>query len=294
MAPAVGRVTVVGCGLIGGSIVKALRERTRANVAAIDSAPVLHLAEAWLDDFAVAGSTRARELVAGADVTVLALPVGSIVANLPWVLESLGAEGVATDTGSVKRSVMKAARAHERGERFVGGHPMTGREVSGFEVSTPVLFEGSRWFLVHDAPAGPSAQRVTDLVRAVGAVPVSVDADVHDRTMAYASHAPQLIASALVAIAGRAGVLADAGPGFRDLTRIAGGPTGVWRDVFAANSGEIATALAEILGPLAAVQDKLALGDEPGLDLAMSLLDEARRAIDHASSGPVPNGKEHG
>jgi prephenate dehydrogenase len=292
-APVSGRVTVIGCGLIGGSIVKALRDRTSAWIAAVDSEPVLRLADPWLDGGAVPGSDLAREIVGAADITVLALPVGAIVASLPWVLESLGTHGLATDTGSVKRPIVGAARSHEKGERFVGGHPMTGRELGGFEASTPTLFDGARWFLVRDARGGPAAQPVADLVRSVGAIPVSVEADAHDRAMAYASHAPQLIASALVAAAGRAGVLGDAGPGFRDLTRIAGGPTGVWRDIFAANRSDVAAALADILRPLVAAQGDLASGGEPGLDFAMSLLDEARQAIDRASLPSGLTGKEH-
>jgi prephenate dehydrogenase len=292
LAPGFERVTVIGCGLIGGSIVKALRDRAKVMIAAVDSESVLRLAGAWLDDGAEAGSGRARELVAGADITVLALPVGSIVAQLPWVLESLGARGIATDTGSVKRSIVLAARAHAKGRRFVGGHPMTGREVSGFEASTPALFEGSHWFLVDDGPDSSAVQLAKDLVRSVGAVPVSVGADEHDRTMAYASHAPQLIASALAAVAGKAGVLGNVGPGFRDMTRIAGGPTAVWRDIFIANRHEIAAALADVLQPLVAAQAKLASGDERGLEVVMSLLDEARQAIGQANPSPALNGKE--
>jgi prephenate dehydrogenase len=286
------RVTVVGCGLIGGSVVKALRARTKAAIAAIDHEPVVRLASAWLDESAQPGTGRARDLVANADVTVLALPVGVIVAQLPWVLESLGARGVATDTGSVKRPIVDAAMAHERRDRFVGGHPMTGRAVGGFAASDSAMFDGARWYLVTGAASPGAEGRVADLVRAIGAVPVAVGAAEHDRTMAYASHAPQIIASALAAVAARAGVLGDVGPGFRDMTRIAGGPAAVWRDIFAANRAEVAAALADILQPLAAAQGKLASGGGAGLDLAMSLLDEARQAIGHDSYATALGEKE--
>jgi prephenate dehydrogenase len=291
--PLFGRVTVVGCGLIGGSIVKALRERTQAAIAAVDSEPVLRMARAWLDDGAPAGTVRAQELVAGADIAVLAMPVGAIIANLSWVLESLGTQGVATDTGSVKRSVLSAARSHQRGDRFVGGHPMTGRENSGFEAANSDLFEGARWFLVGDGQDNRTVRVAQDLVRSVGAVPVSVAAGEHDRTMAYASHAPQLIASALVAVAGRAGVLGNVGPGFRDMTRIAGGSASMWRDIFAANRLEVAAALADIVRPLVEAQGKLASGDEADLEFVMSLLDQARHEHDQVPGEAAPNAKEH-
>jgi prephenate dehydrogenase len=289
------RVTVMGCGLSGGSIVKALRRRGEAiAIFAIDDEQVLSTARLWLDDCAPCASPRATELVASSDLTVLAMPVGSIVANLPWVLESLGTRGIATDTGSVKRAIVAAARSRPQAHKFVGGHPMAGRELGGFAASTPTLFEGSRWFLIEDAPGSDAVLRVASLARAVGATPVSVDADVHDRAMAYVSHAPQLIASALLAVAGRAGVLDDAGPGFRDLVRIAGGPTNVWRDILDANRLEIAAALARILEPLVAIQGKLASEGEPDLALAISLLDEAKRRMGSMSGGSVTEEKENG
>jgi len=107
---------------------------------------------------------------------------------------------------------------------------------------------------------------------------VTLDADAHDRAMAYVSHVPQLIASALYGVAARAGVLGEAGPGFRDLTRIAGGPPPVWRDIFESNRQEIAAALGNILEPLVDFRNKLAAGDEKALDAAIALLERAHVA----------------
>jgi len=117
---------------------------------------------------------------------------------------------------------------------------------------------------------------VAALAGAVGAEPIALDAEAHDRAMAYVSHAPQLIASALYSVAAQAGVLAEAGPGFRDLTRIAGGSPSMWRDIFESNRHEIAGALGQILEPLIDLRGRLAAGDENAIDAAISLLEHAK------------------
>jgi prephenate dehydrogenase len=273
-------VAVIGCGLIGGSIVQSLRRSGRASrLLAVDREPVLSVARSHLDAAAEPGTPQARDLVREADLVVLAVPVFAIIQNLDWVLDAIGDDAVVTDTGSVKKPILAAARSHPRGARFVAGHPMAGRETGGFEAATADLFEGSRWFLVAEtsdgarAPDKTAVDRVVELAEAVGAEPMVLDAEAHDRAMAYVSHVPQLIASALYGVAARAGVLGEAGPGFRDLTRIAGGPPSVWRDIFESNRQEIAGALAHILEPLIDLRNKLAAGDDKALDAAIALLE---------------------
>jgi cyclohexadieny/prephenate dehydrogenase len=279
-----GRVTVIGCGLIGGSLVKALRARGGAeSVSAVDGAEVLKKAGPWLDASAEAGSAEAKALVAGSDLVVLAVPIGAIIGSLGWVLSTVQKGAVVTDTGSVKKPIVAAARAHANAAAFVAGHPMAGREVGGFEASSPDLFDRARWFLVADdeQPAGPgpaSLERATALAEAVGAEPTSIDAAAHDRAMAYVSHAPQLVASAVYAVAARAGVIGEAGPGFRDVTRISGAPASTWRDIFETNREALGMALGEFLEPLVELRRRLAAGDEGAIAAALALLDEAHAA----------------
>jgi prephenate dehydrogenase len=306
-----GRVTVIGCGLIGGSLVKRLRDRHEAvRVSAIDRQEVLDAARAYLDDGATPGAPAAVALVADSDLVVLATPTSTIVRDIGWVLDAVGPDAVVTDTGSVKQPIVEAAARQQRAERFVGGHPMAGREIGGFDASSPGLFEGTRWFIV----AGTSLEgaterspdstvrmtysdamaRVVELVGAVGAEPIFVEADAHDRAMAYVSHVPQLLASALYAVAARAGVLGQAGAGFRDVTRIAGGPRAMWRDIFEANRQKIATALGDVVDPLVRVRDALAQDGEAGLSAALDLLEQAYLArskllsSDRSSTEPLP------
>lgn len=280
-----GQVTVIGCGLIGGSLVKALRTKGAASrVCGVDAQGVLDAARGYLDDCAETGSSKTTDLVATSDLVILAMPIGAIIANLGWVLDAIPSGAVVTDTGSVKEPIVAAARATPRAKSFVGGHPMAGREVGGFEASTADLFERARWFLVDGAgdprrsPAPAETDRVIALVQAVGAEPSIVDAGAHDRAMAYVSHAPQLIASAVYSVAARAGVLGEAGPGFRDVTRISGAPASTWRDIFETNRKELASALGEIIEPLVEIRRLLEAGDRAAVDSSVALLERAQGA----------------
>jgi prephenate dehydrogenase len=288
-----GRVTVVGCGLIGGSIVKGLRARGQASsLCAVDRPDVLAAARSFVDEVGVAGSNEARDLVARSDLVVLATPISAIVECATWVLDAIDARAVVTDTGSVKGAVLEAVAGHSRRGRFVAGHPMTGREVGGFEASSAGLFEGAQWFLVSaaNAAASPSdadaSNRATALAAALGAAVVTLSAEEHDRAMAFVSHAPQLVASAVYEAAASAGVIAQGGPGFRDVTRIAGGPIPVWGDIFRANGEAIAHALARIVEPLIALRDQFAAGG--GSEPAVKLLEQAARA--RAAGRPATTG----
>jgi prephenate dehydrogenase len=150
---------------------------------------------------------------------------------------------VITDVSSVKRPIVAAAR-RLRLARFVGGHPMAGRERSGFAASSADLFRGAPWILT---PSAPAARRVVArLARAAGARPVVLPEAAHDRAMAHLSHLPQVVAWALAAAARgdrvTARLLRLAGPGFRDMTRLAASPRALWREVLGQNADEIARA----------------------------------------------------
>ncbi len=274
-APVLGEVLVVGCGLMGGSLVRALADRrAAARLVVVDRAEPPPAALSLVDGALLAGSAEAERAIERADLVVLAMPTFAIADALPSVLDRVRADAAVTDLGSVKSTIVARAAGHPRAARFVGGHPMAGREQGGFEASTPTLFEGARWFLVPGADADAHAS-VERLVRAAGAEPVALDAARHDAAVARVSHLPQLVASALVALAADAGALDAAGPGFRDLTRVAGGPEAVWRDIFAANHAEIADAVRTLARALDGVADDLAAGSAVA---SLDLLARARAA----------------
>jgi prephenate dehydrogenase len=273
-----GRVVVVGLGLIGGSIATGLRARGGASsIGAVDRADVLAAAGALLDERAEPGTGAARALLAAADLVVLALPARGIERELAATLDAIAPGAVVTDVGSTKRAIAAAADAHPRRARFVPGHPMAGRAVGGLAAAQATLFDGARWFVV-PAGADPDAvDRVRALATALGAAPLAIDPGAHDRAMAAVSHVPQVVASALVARAAAAGAMEHAGPAFRDIARPAGGPAGVWRDILAGNRDEVARELAALAHELGAVASALAAGDE-GIERAIALLDAARQA----------------
>src|SRR5258708_10767032 len=133
---------------MGGSIVQSRGRSGRAShLSAVDREPVLSIARPYLDAGAEPGTPQARELVQGADLVVLAMPVFAIIQSLDWVLGAIREDAVVTDTGSVKKPILAAVRSHARGARFVAGHPMAGSAIGGFEAATADLFQGCPWVL---------------------------------------------------------------------------------------------------------------------------------------------------
>jgi prephenate dehydrogenase len=243
-------VAVAGLGLIGGSLAKAL---TRAGYRVIGVDTVARSRVARRAGAIAATAPSVAAAVREADVLVLAAPP---VANLRLLAEAARAAAptlVITDVSSVKRPIVAAAR-RLRLARFVGGHPMAGRERSGFAASSADLFRGCPWVLT---PSAAGARRVVArIARDVGAHPVVVPEGAHDRAIAYLSHLPQIVSWALAAAARgdrvTARLLRLAGPGFRDMTRLARSPRALWREVLAQNATEVTRARKDLVRALRA------------------------------------------
>ena len=248
-------VTFLGLGLIGGSVALALREAggwTAAAWSPSGAGPAGAL-EAGAIDAAPATLDRA---LADADLVVLAAPPTACLALLDRLAgEARGAlpgSAVVTDVASTKALVVTRAAANRI--RFVGGHPMAGRETSGFAAASADLFRGRPWVVVPGDPSDTAAiQRVEALARAAGARPVRMDAGAHDAAVAAISHLPIIAAAALVeAAAGTSGepvprdwpaAAALAASGWRDATRLARGDARMGAGIAATNAGAIAERL---------------------------------------------------
>lgn len=277
-----GRVVIVGLGLMGGSLAKALRERSAAEaICAVDYEATLSAASGYVDESAAPGSSEANGLLGSADLVVLAAPGRIVLDSIAPALDALRPQAALTDTASFKLAVVERAETHPRRARFVPGHPMAGREVGGFEASRADLFANANWFLVESGADADALERIRHLVLAVGARPRIIDADEHDRAMAIVSHLPHLVASALVELAADADVLDFAGPGFKDTTRIAGGPDAIWADIFANNRDAILTALDAFTQRLDEMKSAFASGEQEGVREALRLLASARRVRDN-------------
>ena len=195
----------------------------------------------------IAASTLA-EAVAEAELVVVATPVGSIAAQVTAALEGSAPDCTVTDVGSTKGRLCGALAGSDR---FVGGHPMSGSETSGPRGATADLFDDATWFLTplpETAPVRYSA--VEDFVSSLGAAPVRIDADEHDRLLALVSHLPHALANLLMQQVGAARIedrdpLAHAGASFRDMTRVAGANGRVWTDIFLDNAPALIAVLTD-------------------------------------------------
>lgn len=289
-----GHVAIVGLGLIGGSLGKALA-RSGFEVAAFDT-DAARLQAAVEEGAASSAAGSVAEVAAGAACVFVAVPVGAIAGAAVEALDA-GAE-VVTDVGSVKAPVVAAVLAErpDAGRRFVGGHPMAGSEQEGLAGADPDLFTGSTWVLTPTLSTDDDAfTTVRSLAGKLGAEVVAVDPDHHDALVAVVSHVPHLAAGTLMLVAAReasaekAALLRLAAGGFRDMTRIASGHPGIWPDICVQNRDAIVGALDRYVGALVEMREVVAAGDRARLLASLEAARDARTSLPMAAleEGPL-------
>jgi prephenate dehydrogenase len=261
--PPFSRITIAGLGLIGGSIALGVREAwPSVRLTGIDRQAILAHA---LGSGAFDRGAESIQSAGEPDLIILAAPVRQNVALLRESAQGLPGTTVVTDVGGTKRDIVSVARSLELPATFVGGHPIGGAERGGFGFARPDLFRGRPWIFTPD-PTTPDAaiERLSAFVRGLGARPSTMNADEHDRVMGFLSHLPQLTASTLMEVIGRASMadgLRLAGRGLVDTTRLASSPASVWKDVCAANADAIGAALDALIARLTEVRADLDRGD---------------------------------
>jgi prephenate dehydrogenase len=261
MAP-LERLAIVGTGLLGASVGLAAQRARVGSVRGWDTDPESLAVAA--ERGAVEPAADAGEAVARADLVVVAAPVGELPGVVREALERAPAGCTVTDVGSTKRPVCAAAGGDPR---FVGGHPICGAETRGPGRATADLFDGATWFLTPTAAAEPDRLRlVHGFVTALGARPVAIGPDAHDRLVAVTSHLPHVLANVLLNHVGSSRVdghdpLQAAGGSLRDMTRIGGANPRIWVDIFLDNRDALRAALAEQRRLLEQVEQALAAGD---------------------------------
>ena len=256
---------LIGLGLIGGSMARDLAARG-VHVRAYD-ANAEHLARALREGVVHEALDGSLAGVAGADVIVIAVPVDTTIEVLKS-LASLAADvKLITDVGSTKTRIVATANAVGLGECFVGAHPMAGGHQSGWDASREGLFAGAPVYLCPTPTVGERARCLAEeFWRELGACPISMDADRHDRQLAWTSHLPHIVSSALALALARSGVgRDDLGPGGRDVTRLAGSSPDVWTAIAHDNAEAIDTALAAAEVEIAAFRHALAQADATAL-----------------------------
>jgi prephenate dehydrogenase len=237
------RVAVLGTGFMGASVGLAAA-RAGHEVRGWDADASTLATAAGRGAVAPAGSADAA--AAEAALVVLAVPVTGLVSAAEAALAASSAATV-TDVGSTKGALARAVSD----PRFVGGHPVAGAEVRGPEAARADLFDGATWFLTPHAGTEPERYRgLHAFVASLGAVPVAIDPEAHDRLLALVSHLPHALANVLLNQVGAAPVeghdpLLAAGASFREMTRVAGANPRIWVDIFLENSSELRAALAE-------------------------------------------------
>jgi prephenate dehydrogenase len=279
----VGKLAVYGVGLIGGSFALALKA-----AGAVQHVVGVGRSRSNLDAALAAGAIDAiaaddREALAGADLVLLAMPVGQMAPVMRRIAPLLGAQTVVTDAGSTKRDVVALATEHLSAAlaRFIPAHPIAGAERSGAQAARADLFRDRHLILTPVAQNDPQAVALVRQAWEIAGMRVSsMDPQRHDEALAAVSHLPHVLSYALVhELAGRENaehLFALAAGGFRDFTRIAGSSPEMWRDICVSNRDLILDELGRYRAELERLAALLHAGDGAGLEALFSAARAAR------------------
>jgi prephenate dehydrogenase len=283
------RLAVVGVGLIGGSLARALREagevgevvgcgRGREN---LERGVALGVIDRWTHSVA--------EAVDGADLVFVAVPLGAMRGAFAAMRDHLAPDAVVTDGGSAKASVVTDARAAlgARIASFVPGHPIAGTERTGVEASFAALYRNRRVILTPLPETAPAAtQRVEAMWRACGAEVTTMSVEHHDEVLAATSHLPHMLAFGLVDALARLKendeIFRYAAGGFRDFTRIASSSPVMWRDICVANRDALSRMLERFAEEMNDLADTIRRGDG---DHLLEIFGRAKAARDRYVDG---------
>lgn len=280
-------MTVIGVGLLGGSLAQAARKRGLAgritgfgrSAETLKRAQREGVIDAWHSDIQAA--------VQDADLVVLCSPVGTFLPRVREMQAALKPGGHVTDVGSVKGALVRDLDAcMPRGVHFVGAHPIAGSERSGLDASHTDLFEGARCIITPTAGTEVAAlEKVTRFWEGVGMDVVQMDPDEHDLVLAAVSHLPHAVAFALVnAVAGvrtarQDGVFGFSGGGLRDITRIAASDPVMWRDIFLFNRDPVMDLIDRFQDTLSSLRGLIENGDAAALEKTFALANENRMKL---------------
>ncbi len=277
------RLCIIGVGLIGGSLARALRKAGAVKEIVGSSRRAEHLQEAVdlgvIDRF----DTDMTKAVAGADMIVVCVPLSAMAQVFKTIAPHLADDAVITDAGSAKRSVVEAAR-NAFGEVpgfFVPGHPIAGTEQSGVSASFAELYQNRRVILTptEDTFVGPLG-RVREMWEAAGADVVQMDVDLHDEVLAATSHLPHILAFGLVDSLARLNehneIFANAAGGFRDFTRIASSDPVMWRDICLENKTAVLAMMDRFAEDYARIRAAIADGKGEELEAIFASAKKAR------------------
>ncbi len=301
--PTIGKLAIIGGGLIGSSVALAARHSGAASEIVIADTGADNLAKARALGLADSYHSTATEAVGGADLVILAVPVGAMTTVATDIAPGLKAGAIVSDVGSVKNSVLKSVGPLvPAGVHFIPGHPVAGTEQSGPEAGFASLFDGRWCILTPPEDADPAALgTLSAFWTKLGSKVDIMTADHHDLVLAITSHVPHLIAYNIVGTANdletvtRSEVIKYSAGGFRDFTRIAASDPTMWRDVFLNNKDAVLEMLGRFSEDLTALQRAIRWGDGDALfDLFTHTRDIRKRIIDAGQDDDTPDfGRPH-
>lgn len=278
------QLTIIGVGLIGGSLARALKRAGAVGEIVGAGRDKAHLQRAQALGVIDRFETDLGAAVSGADMVVVAAPVGAMEAIFRTIAPTLPAEAVLTDAGSTKASVVEAACAAfgELPSNFVPGHPIAGTEKSGVEASFAELYDGRRVILTPTENSAPEAvAQVRKMWELAGAEVVETSVSHHDEILAATSHLPHLLAFSLVdtlaALDDKQEVFEYAAGGFRDFTRIASSDPQMWHDICVHNEPALLKMLERFEADLGKLRQAIATNDS---DYLLQVFTRAKAARD--------------
>lgn len=255
-------VAVVGVGLIGASFGLALREAGfEGEIIGVSSEPAL---QAGLKSGAISTSAPLDEAAARADLIYLAQPIDRILTSLEKLGPSISAGCLVTDAGSTKAVIVQKAAEFLPAGIFLGGHPMTGKEQRGADAADANLFRGRTYVLTPSSPESSAAREFRSWLRKLGTHIVEMTAETHDAVVAYTSHLPQVVSTALAATLDRQTSLQKPlvfGSGLLDMTRLALSSPEIWRSILETNKIPVTCAVQEFINTLVHLKRELEKGD---------------------------------
>ncbi|MBI9073067.1 MAG: prephenate dehydrogenase/arogenate dehydrogenase family protein [Melioribacteraceae bacterium] len=261
-------ISIIGLGLIGGSIAKALRKCEREFVIkAFDREVVLEQAEL---DLAIDNRLYNIDEALESDLIFLCTPVDYSIKLFKELAPRLKKNSVLTDVCGVKSVFQDLWDELESEGLYFGGHPMTGKEKGGYDNSDPLLFENSVYIISEAAKSNPLADEFLKVIKLLGARITFLNANTHDKVVANVSHLPQLLSVSLVNTAAKndneINFLDFAAGGFRDMTRIASSDFSIWEPVIKKNKDRILDSLDEFINELNSLKDKIYEGNFPVIE----------------------------
>ena len=263
-------VAIVGLGLMGGSLARALAARD-VRILGYDSAPdSLDAAEG--EGFVHVRLGAQLDGIEAADVVIFALPVDATIGLLSRIAPRLVTTRLVMDVASTKQSIVRAADSLGVGERYVGAHPLTGSHRSGWRASRANLFDDARVFLCPTPSTTAESMRLAESFwRALRSGVEVLDAAVHDEQMSWRSHLPQVLSTTLALTLRDAGVQRSAlGPGGRDMTRLAGSSPSLWMSIVQDNTAALVQSLVKMESQLCLFRQSLERGDSDALRASLT------------------------